>query len=279
MKYTFPVKDVLLNETDVVPAVVNPVASGDMWEVSGNEFSLRAIGVGNFYVSDGREVKFTVFPGADPEWVQLYLNGQVLVALLHQRKIINFHASSFIYNNRGIMILGETGAGKSTLTLSFVLRGAGFLTDDLNPVVFRDNGPSIMPLRRRIKIRKGTAEELGIDRGRLTEAERGTGKEYLTLIPESVDDYPLHTIMRIEPGNVLQPEFSILSHAERFSMLRSEVCSWELLAGMPETEKAYLEQLVRIVEEVEIVRVIRPAEIRIADFHGAVKEYLDMVKG
>ena len=137
-----------------------------------------------------------------------------------------------------------------------------------------------MPLQRRIKIRKGTAEELGIDRGRLTEAESGTGKEYLTIIPESVEDYPLNAILRIETGNVRDPEFSILSHAERFSMLRSEVCSWELLAGMPETEKAYLEQLVRIVEQVEIVRVIRPTGIRIIDFHDAVRKFLEgKVKG
>ena len=79
----------------------------------------RHLGWATFTCSDGLEVEFTVFPGADPEWVQLYLNGQVLVALLHQRKIINFHASSFIYDGRGIMILGETGAGKSITDVVF----------------------------------------------------------------------------------------------------------------------------------------------------------------
>ncbi len=78
----------------------------------------------------GKEVKFSVEPSADPEWVQLYLSGQVLVALLHQRKIINFHASSFIHDGWGVMILGETGAGKSSLTVSFAIAGAGFLSDD-----------------------------------------------------------------------------------------------------------------------------------------------------
>ena len=74
----------------------------------------------------------------------------------------------------------------------------------------------------------------------------------------------LHTVLKIEIGNCRKPEFHEPSPAEKFSLLRSEICSWEMLAGMPETEAAYLQQLLQIVEQVRFVRVVRPAEIEIA---------------
>lgn len=259
--------------------VSSPTYCSDRFRSSQNEFAIRVSGVGSFCVYGGKEVRFSSIPGADPEWVQLYLNGQVLVALLHQRKIINFHASSFIFMGSGVMVLGDTGAGKSSLTVSFVLSGAGFLSDDLTPVTFREGVPYILPLNRRVKIREGTAVQLNISRERLAEAEAGTGKKYLSLGHGEVADHRLHTILRIETGDVKEPLFYEPSPAEKFSILRSEICSWEILAGMPETEKEYLRQLVRILEQVHFVRVVRPEEIEISMLHKAVRDYLSEVVG
>lgn len=274
MRYSFPVRDVLLEEVDAVPVVKNPVASGDVWFSSSVEFSLQATRVGSFYVSDGGYVRFNPTPGADPAWVQLYLNSQVLVALLHQRKIINFHASSFINAERGVMILGDTGAGKTSLTLAFAMQGAGFLSDDLTPIIFKNSQPHIWPLNRDVKLREDTVTQLGISHERLKDAERGTGKQYLDIRRVDVSDYPLHTILKIETGDTSKVEFHEPAATEKFSLLRSEICSWEILAGMPETEAAYLQQLLKIVEQVRFVRVTRPANIGISVLHEAVRDYL-----
>lgn len=256
-----------------------PVYSGENIQVNQREFATRIEGVGSFYACDGKEVEFSVEPGADPDWVQLCLNGQVLVALLHQLHIISFHASSFIHNGLGVMILGETGAGKSSLTVSFALAGAGFLSDDLTPVIFKEAVPHIWPLYRDVKLREDTVSQLGVNREKLRQAEKGTGKQYLNVHRAGVTDHQLNTIMKIEIGNCRKPEFHEPSPAEKFSLLRSEICSWEMLAGMPETEAAYLQQLVKIVEQVKIVRVVRPAEIEITALHAAVRDYLAVVKG
>ena len=221
------------------------------------------------------EIIYSIEARADPDWVNLYLNNQVLVALLHQRKIISFHASSFILDGRGVMILGETGAGKTSLTVAFAINGAGFMSDDLTPVIFRENVPHIWSLDRRVKLRADSIEQLEIGGGNLSEAETGTGKKYLH-IEKAADDYhKLDIIVKIETGDVGEPVFMDLSPADRFALLRSEVCSWEILAGMPETEAAYLQQLVRILEQVHFVKVIRPEVISIARMHGALKKYIE----
>lgn len=248
---------------------------GGNWFVNQDEYILNVDGTGCFKASYGKEVTFWTDSECDDEWVKLYLRSQVLVAILHQRKIINFHASSFIHNERYIMVMGETGVGKSSLTLSFILGGAGFLTDDLTPVVFTRGRPCVMPLNRRMKIRTSTAAELGVASESLTEAESGTGKKYMEIMPVPSSGHPVDVILKIEVGDVSAPFFEEPAPAEKFSLLRSEVCSWEILAGMPETESSYLQQIVDIVRDVKIFRVTRPAGIRINDFYESVREFLD----
>jgi len=266
---------VTLEEVISLPAVYNPAFSSDNWQVSQREYMMQADGVASFYVRDGNYVEYVPVPDADPGWVRLYLRGQVLVALLHQRSILNFHASSFNYDGRGIMILGSAGTGKSSLTAAFTLEGAGFLSDDITPVIFRDGVPLIWPLGSEIRLRDDTVEQLRISSNRLSRGEVWTGKHHLVMEADGVKDFPLYTVLKIETGECRSPEFNEPLPAEKFSLLRSEVCSWEMLAGMPETEAAYLQQLVEIVERVRFMRVMRPAEIRIAEMHEAVRQFLE----
>ena len=197
----FPLPGVIVRKTEASGIVKNPVFTCENFQVNQQEFGLNIEGVGRFYARDGKEVEFAPTPGADPDWVDIYLNGQVLVALLHQRRIINFHASSFIHDGRGVMILGETGAGKSSLTVSFALAGAGFLSDDLTPVIFKRSKPYIWPLYRDIKLRENTVAQLDISREKLREAEKGTGKQYLEVNRANVRDHLLHTVLKIEIGD------------------------------------------------------------------------------
>ena len=275
----FPLDGVKVIRVEKVPVPAQPCFTGQDLTVNRKEFSLNVAGVGDFYAGNGNLIEYNLVEGADPEWVRLYLNGQVLVALLHQRGVISFHASSFVHNGLGVMILGETGAGKSSLTLSFVKHGAGFLTDDLTPVVFAGGRPAVMPLKRRMKIRTSSAAELGVAPERLTDAESGTGKKYIELNPSALTRHPVDVILKIEVGDVAESIFEEPAPAGKFSMLRSEVCSWEMLAGMPETEAAYLQQILDIVHQARIFRVTRPSGIRIADFCESVKAFLGRCGG
>jgi len=272
--YVSPLAGVKVRECALPCAVASPAFSGENLWVNQNEYSVFAEGVGYFYASNGQEVICNVLPGADEGWVRLYLNGQVLVALLHQRKIISFHASSFVHEGRGVLVLGETGAGKTSLTVAFASAGAAFMSDDLTPVIFNEDVPYIWSLDRKIKLRVDSIDQLNISQASLTDAEAGTGKKYLILDKGDEEYHKLDIILKIETAGVDGPVFTELTPAEKFALLRSEICSWEILAGMPETEAAYLQQLVKILDRVHCVKVTRPADIRIPEMHASIREFL-----
>lgn len=102
--------------------------------------------VGWFYASGGNYISIVPNPEVNDTTIELYLNDSTYGAILHQRKIMPIHGSCFEYDGKGVMICGESGAGKSSLTATFCKNGANFLTDDVTPLVFSNEVPLILPL-------------------------------------------------------------------------------------------------------------------------------------
>lgn len=273
---SLPLAGVTLKMVTGCDKVSNPLLNADMWTIGPSEFRMVVDGVATFYARNGNYVEIEPTSGADPKIIRMNLYGDVLVALLHQRNIINFHASSIFYKERGFLLLGETGAGKSSLAASFILHGAGFLSDDLTPLTFCKQQPFIWPVYKTIKLRDDAIHQLKIDRRKTQKAEKGTGKFFFRVKPAVGTTFPLHIILRIQTGDALQTIIREVSSIEGFSLLRSEICSWEMLYGMPETEKAYFNQLVAILRHVRFINVVRPHTYPISKLHSLVVEYLKL---
>jgi hypothetical protein len=63
------------------------------------------------------------------------------------------HAGVISYNDKGIIICGETGKGKSTLTLALVQLGFRFLSDEV--ALISQPGHQVVPFPRALGVRKG----------------------------------------------------------------------------------------------------------------------------
>ena len=135
MKFKFPLTDVKIEITTIKKEVVIPLYDDGFFRLNQHEFSMNVENVGWFYASGGNYISMVLNPKATKANIELYLNGSTYGAILHQRKILPMQASCFVYNNKGIMLCGESGAGKSSLTAAMVLDGNAFLTDDVTPVL------------------------------------------------------------------------------------------------------------------------------------------------
>lgn len=270
----FSLPGVTIRVADHCRKVTSPYFVNGKWRIHPDEFEMKVDGVASFFAAQGTEVEICPAPGADPDKINLYLFGDVLAALLHQRKIINFHASSFIHKERGIMVLGETGAGKSSMAASFCLDGARFLSDDLTPIVFDDDFPLIWPVYKTIKLREETLRQLKIDRRKTRRKDPLSGKSFFPVEHAGVNTWPLQSVLLLEKGEVTQPGISLPGPVEAFSLLRSQVCSWEMLRGMPDTEEEYLHQLIDIISHVKVIRVVRPDLIPVSALHAEIETFL-----
>ncbi len=133
--------------------------------------------IGAFVVRGGKQIVAALAPRVPPAALRLFLLGPVFAALLHQRGRFLLHASAVSVAGRTVALLGEAGAGKSTLAAALVRRGHGLLADDVAALApSADRGFAVLPAYPQIKLWPEAAVALGLAPRRLPRARPGLEK-------------------------------------------------------------------------------------------------------
>ncbi len=107
-----------------------------------------------FDMVDGRRID--VLPG--PAWsgsLPHAFYGTVAAHLLAWRGLIPMHGCTVAIDGRAVLILGEAGAGKSSLTAGLIAAGATLVSDDLSALAFdpaTGAQPTVLPGRTTIRL-------------------------------------------------------------------------------------------------------------------------------
>lgn len=274
MPLPFPLSDVSIRRVKRVRRAKEPVLNGKFWQVSAREFSMQVKGVGSFYAADGHTVLYRPEANASWESVALFLNGSVYGAILHQRQLMPLHGSCFSYNGRSIMLSGESGAGKSSLTVTFCRNGATFLTDDVTPVTLKDNTPFLFARSDRVKLWDSSMKQLDIAGETRYPLVVQDGKYYYPMDPAKSEEHELHMVMVVELAKTKAVRSRRLTGTEAFQMLRNQVYRWEYLVAMPQTEAYYMKQLALMTEKVALYHVVRPESIPLETMRAKLQEII-----
>lgn len=125
-----------------------PEAAGDDWSLEHDEelgYRLATSRFGAFAISpDGRRIECAP-PGGNGRAWQHCLRGQVLPFAAVLRGLETFHASAVALDHRAVGFVGASKAGKTSVALNLVRRGAGLLTDDVLAVDIRGGRPFAYP--------------------------------------------------------------------------------------------------------------------------------------
>jgi hypothetical protein len=128
------------------------------------EFGYRLFveGYGEYTVSpDGAVIRCAPPEGiADWSW-QRALIGSILPLAAVLRGIEVFHASAVAVNGRAVGIVGRSTAGKSSVAVNLVLRGAQLLADDVAALEALSDGLAVHPGPGVVSVRHAEAARLG----------------------------------------------------------------------------------------------------------------------
>lgn len=271
MNLRFPLKDVILREVPAARMVENPDYADEFWQMNMNEFAMKVEGVGSFYACNGNEVEYSLCSASSPRDAELYLNGSVYGAILHQRHILPLHGSSFIHSEKGVMICGDTGSGKSSVTAAFVLARAEFLTDDVTPVVFRDTRPCVLALSDRIKLWDNTLEQLKLQKNGLGRIAPGTEKFYYPFENGKREFFPLNMVFILNVSDNSEIVLTEITGAGKAAVLRNEIYRPEYLKGMKENEEIFFHQILEVSRNIRVVSVCRPKDIAIEELRSGIE--------
>jgi hypothetical protein len=121
-------------------------------------------GVARFLAEEGRSLAFAMEEGGEREAIGVWAQGHVTAMLVHQRGQIPLHAASLVPPGGGgaVAIVGDKGAGKSTLAAALLERGWTLVNDDLTRIAATPGGVIAWPGRGGIRLRPDAAAYLGL---------------------------------------------------------------------------------------------------------------------
>ena len=100
---------------------------------------------GYFEARQGNELFFEEREGINEREAKEFVMGNAFALLFLEREANVIHGAAVRYKDKSIIISGDSGAGKSTITTEFIKRGAKLITDDQAVIILENRMPMIIP--------------------------------------------------------------------------------------------------------------------------------------
>lgn len=245
--------------TEIKDKINNGIYAGN----NENEFWFMIDGVAIFRICDGKKI-FIECKGGSKQDIKTFLLGSAFGTLLIQRNIVAIHGGTIVVNDKGLIITGDMGTGKSTLTLAFGVQGYKFLADDVSAISMNLNGKFIVnPAYPQQKLCRDAAIKLGLNIKDFVRIDEGRDKfaipsqdnfmnnskelcyiaEVTVRENESMDDYKvtIEEIVGVEKLNLLIK-----------NIYRVEIAT---IIGI---KSEYFNNIVSIAKQIKYYKIIRP---------------------
>ena len=191
---------------------------------------------------------------------QRFLVGQVLpfVSLIHGFE--GFHASAVTAGDKTVAFTGRSGAGKSTIATSMVLRGWRLVTDDVLTVdIAGDGGVRVHPGMDLMSIRHGPAKAFGRALERLGPVI-GTDEEAVrVVVPTAKGPRRLSSLYIVEPAEGGQPRIEPMRPVDPRLLLAA---TFNLVVRSPDRLTRQLDICSLISRAVAVYRLVIPSRAR-----------------
>lgn len=82
-------------------------------------------------IKNGNEIIYELKSGKSHAYMLAFILGYGMSMLHLQRSEISIHCSALSYNNKAVLVAGNSGSGKSTITTALLDRGCKLMADDM----------------------------------------------------------------------------------------------------------------------------------------------------
>lgn len=132
------VVDATMNEVTADVTIFSGKIPADIIEKSkeiayefGKNFSWLSNNTCFLVVENGNHITYQLKEGGNPEYLKTYILGWGMSMLGLQRGTLAIHCSAIANEQGALLICGESGAGKSTVTTEFLENGYRLMADDM----------------------------------------------------------------------------------------------------------------------------------------------------
>lgn len=225
----------------------------------------RVPAVGDYLVE---EKCITIEPFIEPtsQPIKTFLLGSAFGYCMVLRKKVVMHGGAVEHNGKGIIVTGESGAGKSTVTNALRERGYLFIADDVCALAEDGEKMHISMAYPQQKLCRDAAMKMGYDLSELIYINEHRDKFAVRLkdgiLPEGADFSLLFELRLSEDGKLSCQK--VEGHEKLFTIIRN-IYRGESAFDMWGMPPEYMKRCLKIVSTIEVYQISRPADINTLD--------------
>lgn len=224
-----------------------------------------------FYVLYGTNIYIAREDCIDIEYVKLYILGTAFSILLMQRGIFPLHGSTINLNNKGLIIVGDCGSGKSSLASGFVKEGWKIVSDDVSLINTDMKVPHVFPSYPSQKIWENTAKKFDID---ITNAVKIINRDKKYYIDDETrflnKTSPISAVVEIEPCECEEVSIERTNSSQALSILIKNTFRFDLI-NILKLSREHLEYTSNLCNYIQVYKIRRPKK------EFTVSEQIDLI--
>jgi hypothetical protein len=245
-----------------MPKSLDPTGEkGSAYEANPDHLYFSIDGVAKYLVSQGKDILIDRAAKAEDSEVRLFLLGSAFGALLFQRGLLPLHGSAIEVHGGCVVILADSGLGKSTIAGVFRNRGYRIIADDVCVVSLKEDGlPMVLPGYPQLKLGMDVAKELSDDPQSLVRIHPKVEKVSLLLQEEFCrESLPLHRLYILETSPHGEFNLEPLKGVEKLAAIINNTYRLGFIEGLG-IKVSHFKQCVAVAKHTPLTRVTRPAE-------------------
>lgn len=250
-------------DIDITAAAI-PLNSGGEnkfrnWEAEPNRFLSHFFNVGRILVTDGNAIAYDREGGVDDSQIISLLLGTGLAAAMMQRRMLPIHSCAVLTDKGVVMVMGRSGAGKSTMLGGLLELGLPMLADDVTGLdIGADGRPMAIAGFPAMRLWEDSLTKLGQKSDGLPKVRNDLNKYYLPVANFHPDPEPIRCIVHLTASNEAETRIEEIDPARRLEVLSRFIFRKNFIDGLGLRRFAF-ERVAHTVNNVRMLRVTRPA--------------------
>lgn len=238
-----------------------------------NDIWFYGIDAAIYRILDGKTIYFEEVENSDPYLVTIYLSCSCMGFIMYQRDKLALHGGVVVINNKAIVVTGEKGAGKSTLTTSLRLKGYKFLSDDVAAIDLKDL-PVINPGFPYQKLCGDAVDFIGAKREECFSFFSDTQVKYLVSAIDSFvnEDVQLYGMFEVVVGDVDEVQIEEIKGYEKLTRINENIYRKEFFGLLGGITPTYFKKCVDVAKASRYYKIIRPKNKMTVDKQMALIE-------
>ena len=232
---------------------------GEISYYSKKEIWFHVKNVASYYIKDGNTIIVEPCENADRQVINIYIMCSSLGFIMIQRNMVAIHGATIVINNKAIILTGNRGAGKSTLSTALRLKGYKFISDDV-AATYLDESIKVCHGFPYQKLCEDSMNKLGYDKNNSRSFNSDGQIKYLVAAKGEFvyEDTELEAIIKIEVGDVSKVTLEEIKGIEKVNLIINNVYRGEFLRYLNGATPIYLKKCLDIAKNIKAYKIIRP---------------------